>query len=105
MNKTGLILLMTLGMAAGAYAQTSSGGITVSTDPAKAAAIEKHAQELKARPAATTSAKPVATHTSSHAKTHHTSAHTSSHKAKPTAQHKTAAKPAAKQAAKPASKT
>ena len=92
MNKTGLILLMTLGMAAGAYAQTSSGGITVSTDPAKAAAIEKHAQELKARPAATTSAKPVATHTSSHAKTHHTS----SHKTKPAAKHKPAAKPASK---------
>jgi hypothetical protein len=87
MNKTGLILLMTLGMAAGAYAQTSSGGITVSTDPAKVAAIEKHAQELKARPAAT----PAATHTSSHAKTH-----TGSHKAKPAAKHKPAAKPASK---------
>jgi len=93
MNKTGLILLMTLGMAAGAYAQTSSGGITVSTDPAKVAAIEKHAQELKARPATTTAAaQPAATHTSSHAKTHHTS----SHKTKPAAKHKPAAKPASK---------
>ena len=85
MNKTGLILLMTLGMAAGAYAQTSSGGITVSNDPAKVAAVEKHAQELKARPAAATSATPTATHTSSH-------------KAKPAAKHQPAA-------AKPASKT
>jgi len=92
MNKTGLILLMTLGMAAGAYAQTSSGGITVSNDPAKVAAVEKHAQELKARPAAETSATPTATHTSSHAKTHHTS----THKAKPAAKHEPAAKPASK---------
>ena len=92
MNKTGLILLMTLGMAAGAYAQTSSGGITVSTDPARAAAVEKHAQELKARPAVTTVAQPAATHTSSPAKTHHTS----SHKTKPAAKHKPAAKPASK---------
>jgi hypothetical protein len=91
MNKTGLILLMTLGMAAGAYAQTSSGGITVSNDPAKVAAVEKHAQELKARPAATTAAQPAATHTSSHTK-----AHASSHKAKPAAKHKPAAKPASK---------
>jgi hypothetical protein len=91
MNKTGLILLMTLGMAAGAYAQTSSGGITVSNDPAKVAAVEKHAQELKARPAATTAAQPAATHTSSHTK-----AHASSHKAKPAAKHTPAAKPASK---------
>ena len=85
MNKTGLILLMTLGVAAGAYAQTSSGGITVSNDPAKVAAVEKHAQELKARPAAATSATPTATHTSSH-------------KAKPAAKPQPAV-------AKPASKT
>jgi Trk-type K+ transport system membrane component len=42
MNKLGLILLMSLATA-GAYAQGTSGGITTSTDPARAAAVEKHA--------------------------------------------------------------
>jgi hypothetical protein len=63
MLKTGSILLMSLAMA-GAYAQGTSGGITTSTDPAKAAAIEQHAQELKARPSHETMAEPASKHTS-----------------------------------------
>ena len=34
----------------------------MSTDPAKAAAVESHAQELKARQATETTSKPAATH-------------------------------------------
>jgi hypothetical protein len=48
MNKTGLILLVSLALVGSAYAQ-KTGGTTESTDPAKAAAVEKHAQELKAQ--------------------------------------------------------
>lgn len=66
MNKTGLILSMSLVMASGAFAQTGSGGITMSTDPARAAAVERHAQELKARPAQEVQAKPAAKQPSSH---------------------------------------
>lgn len=44
MNRVGLILLTSLAMG-GAYAQGTSGA-TVSSDPAKAAAVEKHAAEL-----------------------------------------------------------
>ena len=86
MNRIGLVLLVSLATA-GAYAQGTSGGVTMSTDPAKAAAVESHAQELKARQANEATAKPAATHKSSaksksstHAKTH-TSANThSTHK-------------------------
>ena len=84
MNRIGLVLLMSLATA-GAYAQGTSGGVTMSTDPAKAAAVESHAQELKARQANETTAKPAATHKSSaksksstHAKTH-TSANANTH--------------------------
>jgi hypothetical protein len=82
MNRIGLVLLVSLATA-GAYAQGTSGEVTMSTDPAKAAAVESHAQELKARQANETTAKPAATHKSSaksstHAKTH-TSAHSSTH--------------------------
>ena len=82
MNRIGLVLLVSLATA-GARAQGTSGGVTMSTDPAKAAAVESHAQELKARQANETTAKPAATHKSSaksstHAKTH-TSAHSSTH--------------------------
>ena len=95
MNRIGWILLMS--MATGAtYAQGTSGGVTMSTDPAKAAAVESHAQELKAREATEMTSKPAATHkssakakTSPHAKA---STHT---KGKAPATHKSsAAKPA-----------
>jgi len=47
MHKIIPALLMSLALG-GAYAQGTDGGVTMSTDPAKAAAIESHAQELKA---------------------------------------------------------
>ncbi|HEX4235769.1 MAG TPA: hypothetical protein VH041_15860 [Caldimonas sp.] len=60
MHKISLILLMSLAMA-GAHAQGTGGGVTTSTDPAKAAAVESHAEELKARQSNEATAKP-ATH-------------------------------------------
>lgn len=63
MNKISLILLMSL-VTAGAYAQGTAGGVTESTDPAKAAAVEKHAQELQARQSEEATSKPAATHKS-----------------------------------------
>ena len=64
MNRIGLILLMSLAMG-GAYAQ-GTGGTTVSTDPAKAAAVEKHAEELKAHQAKEATSKPSTAHKSTH---------------------------------------
>jgi hypothetical protein len=70
MRKLFPILLMSLALASGAFAQTAAGGVTTSNDPAKAAAVEKHAQELKAHEAqhkAHAAAKPAAK--STHAST------------------------------------
>ena len=76
MKKISLILLMSLGMGSAAFAQTAAGGVTMSTDPAKAAAVERHAQELKAHPTPEVQAKPAtktaSTHTSTHKTAHHT---------------------------------
>ena len=47
------ILLLCVGT--GAFAQTAAEGVTVSNDPAKAAAVEQHARELKAQQQAQTS--------------------------------------------------
>ena len=72
MSKLFPVLLMSLGLASGAIAQTASGGVTTSTDPAKAAAVEKHVQELKAQEArkqTQTAAKPAGK--STHASTTH----------------------------------
>ena len=63
LKKPSLILLMSLATV-GAYAQSTGGGITMSTDPAKAAAVEKHAQELRARQSKEATSKPAATHSS-----------------------------------------
>jgi hypothetical protein len=63
LNKISLILLMSLA-AGGVYAQGAGGGVTSSTDPAKAAAVEQHAQELQAQQSKAATSKPAATHTS-----------------------------------------
>ncbi|QNK66516.1 hypothetical protein [Variovorax sp. PAMC26660] len=52
-----LVTLTVLLGAASAFAQ-SDNGVRVSTDPARAAAVESHAQQLQARPAE----KPMAMH-------------------------------------------
>jgi cytochrome bd-type quinol oxidase subunit 1 len=83
MNKLALILLMSLATA-GAYAQDTSGGITTSTDPAKAAAVEKHAQELQAHQSKEANSKASTSHASSKkstaktSSTHKSSSHASS---------------------------
>ena len=64
LKKLSLILLMSLATA-GAYAETAGGGVTMSTDPAKAAAVEKHAQELQARQSKEAASKPAPAHASS----------------------------------------
>jgi hypothetical protein len=82
-NKLSLILLMSLASGV-AYAQSTDGGITTSTDPAKAAAVEQHAQELQARQAKEAKSTPTASHTSTKkAKTTKTSATHKSSTAKP----------------------
>ena len=92
MKRLSLIILMTLGMASAAFAQTATSGVTMSTDPAKAAAVERHAQELKARPAQEMQAEPAVKPA---AKT--SSTHKAKHQAKqPHASAEPAAKPAAK---------
>ncbi len=75
-NKIALVAV-SLVLASAAYAQ--GGGVTTSTDPAKAAQVEQHAQALKAQQPATGKSK----HATRHGKAAHTS-HTS-HKA--TAKH------------------
>jgi hypothetical protein len=47
MKKLSLTVLVSLCAVAGAYAQTQ-GGVTMSTDPAKAADVEARAQQLQA---------------------------------------------------------
>jgi hypothetical protein len=86
-KKISLILLMSLGMASAAFAQTATSGITMSTDPAKAAAVEKHAQELKSRPAQEMQAKPAAKPAAKTSSTHKakTPAKTTHSSAKPVA--------------------
>ena len=75
MHKIGLILLISSLVTVGAYAQGTDGGVTTSTDPARAAAVESHAQELKTRQSKEPASKPAATHKSTakgKAKTHPT---------------------------------
>lgn len=79
MNKLALFLLMSLATA-GAYAQGTSGDITTSTDPAKAAAVEKHAQELQAHQSKEANAKASSSKksTAKTSSTHKSSSHASS---------------------------
>ncbi len=89
MSKLVLILLMSVGFAAGAYAQGSS-GITTSTDPARAAAVERQAQELRSQHvSAEVPAKHVAKHHAKHHATKHATRHTK-HQVKHQAEHKPA---------------
>ena len=85
MTNTSLILLMSL-VAGVAHAQSAGGGVTMSTDPAKAAAVEKHAQELQTQQSKQATSKPAASHaatkkTTSKAAVSHN--HTSKHSTKP----------------------
>ena len=57
MSKQSLALWLCALCAAPVFAQTDSQGVTTSTDPAKAAAVERHAEELRAQQAASTIAR------------------------------------------------
>ena len=93
MNKLGLILLMCL-VTSGAYAQGTSGGITTSTDPARAAAVEKHAEELKAQQSKEASSKPAAKPAPTHASTKKTTGKTATTHKSSTAHHSSTTKAA-----------
>ena len=72
MRKIPLIALIFLGCAAVASAQTPD-GVTVSTDPAKAAAVERQAQELQAGQAGREA--PAKHYVKHHVKARHTAVH------------------------------
>jgi len=58
MKKTLIATLVSLFAVVGAHAAGPGGAVTTSTDPAKAAAVERHAQELKTQ-GTTAAIKPV----------------------------------------------
>jgi hypothetical protein len=75
MKKTFVATLVSLFAVVGAHAAGTDGAVTTSTDPARAAAVEHHAQELQARSAhsahsAHAAVKPVV-HTTKKASKHH----------------------------------
>lgn len=92
MSKISLIVLMSLGAVTAAFAQSASSGIMTSTDPAKVAAVERHAQEVKSRQAAPTTAKPAARHTTGAKSKTHTQKTVHSKPKASTTQHTTGAK-------------
>ena len=69
MKKTLIIALVSLFAVVGAQAASTDGAVTTSTDPAKATAVERHAQELQAR-SSKSAIKPVV-HTVKKAGKHH----------------------------------
>jgi hypothetical protein len=83
MRKTALFTLLSLALASAAFAKTPADGISVSTDPARAAAVERHAQDLKSQQASQAAAKSAAksaAHHPSSQKTTHKASHKSTHK-------------------------
>jgi hypothetical protein len=72
MNRALLTIAVSFGLAGAAAAQAKPGDITMSTDPAKAAAVEQHAAELKA-------SQHEAGHGSKSPAKHHTASATSHH--------------------------
>jgi hypothetical protein len=72
MRKITLSALLSLGLVGTVCAQPTS-GISISTDPAKVAAVERHAAELKSVQSTTpVQATPVKQHRAIHHGTHHT---------------------------------
>jgi hypothetical protein len=87
MNKLSVVVLSALCIAAAASAQTSDRqGVTEDTGPARAAAVERHAQELRAQQSMAHSMHRGEMHRGMHASTAH--AHHPHHRAHHTA-HKT----------------
>jgi hypothetical protein len=92
MHKISLVVLLSFAAATAASAQTAGMGITTSTDPAKIAAVERHAQDLKSRQVAPTKATS-AVHRTAGAK-HRARTHQTTHaKPKVSSVHANSAKP------------
>lgn len=68
-----------IAMTGATFAQSTTNGVTVSTDPAKIAAVESHAAELRARQQAAPEAKSakLVKHSARHVKKHTTKKHSS----------------------------
>ncbi|MDB5763962.1 MAG: hypothetical protein JWQ21_2957 [Herminiimonas sp.] len=78
MKKLSLILAtLSVAIAGSAFAQNSATGVTSSTDPAKAAAVERHADEIQKNPQPASSTMPA-----KHAVRHHVKKHQAKHHAK-----------------------
>ena len=77
MNKILSTLLLSLGFAVCANAQTN--GVTTSTDPAKAAAVERHAADLKAMQSRVADTKTMPMHSGKHHAMHHAKHHAKMH--------------------------
>ena len=70
-----VVATLSLAFAGAAFAQNASTGVMVSTDPAKAAAVERHAADLKANPQPVEAAMPARHGMRHHMKKHHARAH------------------------------
>jgi uncharacterized cupredoxin-like copper-binding protein len=80
MNRALLAIAVSFGLAGAASAQAALGDVTMSTDPAKAAAVEQHAAELKSsQHAAEHGTKSTAEHGSKSTAKHHNAKTTSHH--------------------------
>ena len=73
MKRVVLTVAIGIGMAGAAAAQAKFGDVTTSTDPAKAAAVERHAAELRAGSAhhMANASKSAMRHHAQHAAMHH----------------------------------
>lgn len=76
------IAALLLAVTGTAFSQNSNSGVTVSQDPAKAAAVERHAADIKARPQATAAEAPATRSVRHHGKKHHAKRHAKKHHAK-----------------------
>ena len=81
MRKQSIALVLSTLCIAPVFAQTDSSGVTMSTDPAKAAAIERHAQELRAEQANSAIAHEPTGAGTTHAKKHRLHRHHRHHEA------------------------
>jgi len=80
MKKLSLILAtLSLVIAGSAFAQNSADGVTRSTDPAKAAAVERHAADIQRNPQAASTAMPAKHAVRHHARKHHAKHHAKHH--------------------------
>jgi hypothetical protein len=70
-----IVASLSLVIAGSAFAQNATNGVTTSTDPAKAAAVERHANELKNNPQPVASEMPAKHVMRHHMKKHHMKSH------------------------------